>query len=75
MDRMNIVRENIADYLNKNGIKQLYICEKTGMTPQALSSVLKCERKLDVEEYIAICDALNLKYDYFIKTDNNPKAS
>lgn len=67
-----MVRQRIADYLGHKGIKQAFICEKTGMTPQALGAALKRDRKIDIDEYIAICDALNLPYDYFIKKTMNP---
>lgn len=70
-----MVRQRIADYLESKGIKQTFICEKTGMTPQALGAALKRERKIDIDEYIAICDALDLPYDYFIKKAMNTQAS
>ena len=52
----------------------LWLSEKTGMTPQALSTTLNGERNLDIEEYTKICDALGVRYDYFFnkRAQNKP---
>lgn len=60
-----MIRKLISDYLKEMGIKQIWLSEKTGMTPQALSTTLNGERNLDIEEYTKICDALGVRYDYF----------
>lgn len=67
-----MVREAIKQYVKKMGIKQNVLAKNAGMTQQALCAILNGSRGIDVEEYIAICDALNLPYDYFI--DNRPKS-
>ncbi len=55
----------IANYLKENGIKQSYLCEKTGLTKHCISFALNNKRKLSVDEYVKICIALNVPYDFF----------
>lgn len=56
----------IDDYLQDNGITQAYVAEKTGITTNALNLSLKGKRKLMADEYIKICNALKLPYDFFV---------
>lgn len=60
-----MIAKAIADYLRENGIKQSFICKKTGLTQYSISCALKGKRKLSVEEYGLICNALNVTYDFF----------
>lgn len=55
----------IALYMQENGIKQSFLSEKTGLTKHCISFALKGKRKLNVEEYEMICDALGVSCDYF----------
>lgn len=61
-----LIRKRIANYMEQNGIKQIHLSQKTGISPQAISSLLHGNRNLDVEEYAKICDVLNVPYDYFM---------
>ncbi|MDR1567508.1 MAG: helix-turn-helix domain-containing protein [Streptococcaceae bacterium] len=60
-----MIAKAIAEYMKENGIKQTFICEKTGMTKHSVSCALNGKRKLSVEEYELICKALNMTYDFF----------
>lgn len=60
-----MIKKLILDYLKENGIKQVWLSEKTGIKQHALCSALNDSRNMDVEEYAKICDALGLEYDYF----------
>lgn len=60
---------DIKEYLDLNGIKQNYLSEKTGIQTSILNLILNNNRKIEVNEYMNICDALNLPLDYF----NKPK--
>lgn len=62
---MILVKQNIAKFLNDNGIKQVIISQKTGIQPQKISLILRGKRTLDIEEYVQICNALGVPYDYF----------
>ena len=61
-----MVHEKLADYLAENGIKQSHIVRETGMSANAVSLVLKGERKLTVDEFADICAALNVKPETFM---------
>lgn len=68
---MNL-QSNINAYLKRKGITQSFLAEHTGMTTNALNLSLNGNRKLVADEYIKICNALEVPYDFFIATDNNP---
>lgn len=61
-----MVREAIAKYLEDNGIKQNYLATKINMSTVTLNTILNGKRKIDIEEYAKICDALNVTYDLFL---------
>ena len=48
----------LKDYMEKNGIKQRFISEKTGIRPQFLIAMLNGQRKMEVAEYYDICAAM-----------------
>lgn len=58
---------DIKGYLESNGIKQIFLSEKTTIPVSVLNMILNDGRKIEVNEYIAICEALNLPLDYFVK--------
>lgn len=64
-----MVKKRIAKYLEECGIKQTFISRATGMTQQSVSTMLRGDRNLEIEEYVKICDALHLPYDFFMKSD------
>ncbi len=62
-----MVADAIAKYMTEKGIKQVFLCEKCGLSKHSVSLILKNKRKVDVEEYRKICDALEVPYDYFFE--------
>lgn len=52
-------------YLDENGIKYSFLSEKIGIPMNVLSPLLNEKRKMGVEEYFLICDALGLPIDTF----------
>jgi transcriptional regulator with XRE-family HTH domain len=60
-----MVVDSIVRYLQARGIKQSFLCEKTGLSKQCVSQSLCGKRKLTLEEYMKICDALCVPYGYF----------
>lgn len=60
-----MIRENVISYIRQHGIKQVYLSEKTGLSTAAISSIMNCKRDIEVDEYCAICNALNVSLDYF----------
>ncbi len=60
-----MVATNIKLYLENNGIKQSFLSEKTGIPITTLNATLNGNRKIQIEEYFSICDALNVRLDFF----------
>ncbi|NGM16983.1 helix-turn-helix domain-containing protein [Eggerthellaceae bacterium zg-893] len=63
--RWKMIAENIKAYMIENNIKQGQVGLKAGMTPQALSESLMGKRKLSIDEYVSLCDALHVSVDFF----------
>ena len=59
------IAKAIAEYLKENGITQAILCKKTGLSIYCISSALKYKRKFSIDEYVKICIALNVMYDFF----------
>ena len=62
-----MVGKRIKQYLVDNGIKQAFICEKTGLTPSRVSDICNKNARIDCMEYYAICKALNVPYETFLE--------
>lgn len=60
--------ENINRYLEDNGIMKNFVAEKAGMTQNAMSLSLNGKRKLTADEYINICQALDVPFETFLTT-------
>ncbi|MDL2286986.1 helix-turn-helix domain-containing protein [Eubacteriales bacterium OttesenSCG-928-G02] len=60
-----MIAKAINEYINDNKIKKSFICKKTGLTRYSLVCALKGKRNFSVDEYILICRALNVTYDFF----------
>lgn len=65
-----MVKQRIAEYVEGKGIKQIYISQETGISPQSVSLLLRGERNLEIDEYVKICDALGVPYNYFMPKRN-----
>lgn len=50
----------LREIVESRGIKQAYICEKTGMTADAVSRILNGTRKITGEELLNLCDLLDV---------------
>ena len=50
----------LKEIIESRGIKQAYICEKIGMTADALSRIRNCTRKITGEELLKLCDFLDI---------------
>ncbi|PNT92831.1 helix-turn-helix transcriptional regulator [Clostridium thermosuccinogenes] len=55
----------IEKFMEENDIKQVSLCEKAGLTEHCISLALKGKRRLSIDEYVKICTALNVPYEYF----------
>lgn len=63
-----MIRKAIAEYLKNHGITQAWLAKTTGISPVALSQILNSKQNLDIDDYVKICDALDVPYDAFIIT-------
>lgn len=62
----------IKKYLTENGIKQNFVAEKAGMSPELFRRSLDGSRKLQADEFIAICSVLSLDLEAFDVRRNSP---
>lgn len=63
---------DIKVYLVKNGLKQSYVAEKAGISETIFCMMLNDKRRIEVNEYMRICDAIGVPLDQF-KTDTQDK--
>ena len=56
----------IKKYLDENGIKYSFISKKTGIPMNILSPLLNGKKKMSVEQYILICDAIGVDLNTFV---------
>ena len=60
------VNEQLKSYLEERGIKQIALSRKTHINPDAISRILRNERKITAEEFLEICYVLELDPNDFI---------
>lgn len=61
--------ERLKNYIEQNGIKQTFLADKTGMSPQTINAILNNGRKIEATEYYNICNALNLSLEFLFQSD------
>ena len=54
------VRDCLREYINDKGYKKTVLAAKAGMSKNALCQVLKKRQRLEANEYLRICDALEV---------------
>ena len=57
----------IKIYLDENGLKQAFIAEKMGVPANQFCTMLNGRRKITGEEFIKICDVLDVDTAYFVE--------
>lgn len=55
------IRDQISSIIQDRAHKQAVIAQRAGLTPDKLCAVLKHRRKLDANEFMAVCAALSMK--------------
>jgi len=60
-----MIRDALIDYVSNIGIKQIVICDKTGIPQTSMSAIMNRKRQIEVDEYAKICDALGVSLDFF----------
>ena len=60
--------EKIKQYIANSGYKFGVIAEKAGVSANVFSAMVNGKRKITAEEYFAICKALGVELEYFLKS-------
>lgn len=55
------IRDQISCIIQDRAYKQSVIAQRSGLTPDKLCAVLKHRRRLDANEFLAVCAALDMK--------------
>jgi len=53
------VCDRLKLYITRNGLKQKVIAEKSGLTENQMSQILKGKRGISADEFEIICNAMN----------------
>jgi len=61
---MEMICELIRKYLKENGISNRFVAKRSGINEKKLSRLLRGQ-KMYVEDYAAICHALNVDMNFF----------
>ncbi|MCL2828985.1 MAG: helix-turn-helix domain-containing protein [Oscillospiraceae bacterium] len=56
----------IRNYIRETGRTQAYLCKHTGLSNSAMSLILAGKRRLRLEEYHGICNALQVEPNFFL---------
>lgn len=60
-----MLAERISTYMDEKGIMQATMASAIGMSKAAMSQTLNGKRTLTADEYVAICDFLEVPYSKF----------
>lgn len=59
--------EVVADAISEQGLKQTYVAEKIGMTPQLLSAKLHGTNRWQVDQVCSVCKLLGIPPDIWVQ--------
>lgn len=59
------INERLNEYVTANGIKQIYIAQKTGLTADTVSKILNGNRRILADEFLLICTVLEIDPNIF----------
>jgi len=60
------ITTKIKHYLKETGRTQAYLCRHTSLSAASLSLALGGKRRLQLDEYCAICKALDVQPGFFL---------
>lgn len=68
-----MINDRVCKAIADSGIKQKYVAERIGVSEPTFSAILAGKRKIDVDEFFGICEALKMKpdelYNYGLKQE------
>lgn len=67
--------KGIKRYLDEKGIKSTHVCERSGITQNALTLTLNGKRKMLADEYVAICRVLGVPLNFFVPETEDHKTA
>ena len=65
------VSQCVQEYLKDHGIKQVFVAQKCGWSKQKTSSIIRGKSKMAADDFLAICDAIGVSYDYFVNRSSD----
>ncbi len=68
-----MIADRIKEYVNEKGIKQTAIASATGMSKAAVSETLNGNRTLTAEEFVGICNFLEVPCSKFMEKPKDDK--
>lgn len=54
------INKMFNEIISQRGIKQAYICDKTGWSADKVSKILRSERKMTAEDFLILCNVLDI---------------
>ena len=69
------IAEKLKSYIYETGRTQAYLSRKTGISPSRLNLILSGKRRLQLEEYVRICEALGLGLGAFLPDEITQKTT
>ena len=63
------VAENIARAIKESGLKQVYVANKAGYTPQMFSDMIAGRRIIKVNDILRISEALGVDANYLFRIE------
>ena len=60
-----LISNLVFEYLKKNNISKEFLLKVTNLDEDCINNIINNKKKLSMDEYIEICSALNLSFDYF----------
>ena len=63
------VYEKVRSYIDKNGIKQLYVAQKAGIPRSTFNAMMNGKRIMYADDLKAVCLALNVSPEMFIEVN------
>lgn len=65
------VYQKVREYIEEKGIKQVVVAQKAGISKTTFNAIMNGKRTLYADDLRAICIALDVSPEVFIKVDNS----
>ena len=61
----------LKEYLDQNGIKYSFVCEKANILAPIMSTILSGNRDIKLMEYYRICKVLKVPFETFLEESDD----